>query len=828
MIAGKFICRVLAVVALVWCGAVQADLAPYSSFVNVRVADGCEGMGTVSGGNQAIWSFRKTTIKATAKKGHAFEGWYMDGSCVSRDASYSFYVGERDATYEARFIAARDDWLYVEGSDKEFDVGDSIDGYGNLGEYFTVDSGSPPTIKMSGLPSGVKYDTKTKTFSGAPTKRGVYYVTCSVQNGNGYKQASIAVWNVGSASNGDYDNIGLGSWFDEEQLENLAVGVAIDEFCTNLKQVSGLPTGLKFIAGSKCTSGGSCTACSGFISGTPTKPGVFKATFTDYYNNKAVKTLIVADCGSGYIDVLAGSGYGLCGTVSGSGVYATGSSVKLSAKPASGYYFAGWYEDSACETPFFELADWRKASDSFVFRRDEMEGMCLYARFVSKSNDNISIEGSDSWNVDDDYSYDYEVLSETLPTDTVKGLPSGIKWDKDGRYFYVSDNMKLKPGTTTVTITTKNLSGRTATKNVRIVVPNLQSWVFEGLDYSDNAYNLTVGVSDVCVMSWLSFEYNEAYKVTVSGLPPGMKYMAEDGFIAFRGTPTKAGTYTVTLTAKRGTSTEKATFTINVDPLPAYAIGTFNGVLKDEDGNEIIGTFVFTAAANGKQSVKVVTELGTMSLSAPAWNCYDDYGNPTAYFSKYSKNEDFSFMLTPMGSVDWNCEHQLEGTLSWRKTSTSGEAMIDAFVSIAQRNPFAKTGNAYDHPVAVDVAESLASEYKSMKMVLQWDSDSEAYYLDCADCVLSGSDDGTATLKMNKNGTVTLSGKLYGQYSFSVTTTLLFDTACEEHGSLLYGEHCYALFGPVVKMKVCAHSSSSEKCFTENELVPIYWTPLYD
>jgi hypothetical protein len=75
--------------------------------------------------------------------------------------------------------------------------------------------------------------------------------------------------------------------------------------------------------------------------------------------------------------------------------------------------------------------------------------------------------------------------------------------------------------------------------------------VFSGLDYSDSAYRLTLGVGDYCVMGWLSFDYDTSYKVTASGLPPGLKLSMSGGYAHILGTPTKAGTYTVTLTAKR-------------------------------------------------------------------------------------------------------------------------------------------------------------------------------------------------------------------------------------------------------------------------------------
>jgi hypothetical protein len=216
-----------------------------------------------------------------------------------------------------------------------------------------------------------------------------------------------------------------------------------------------------------------------------------------------------------------------------------------------------------------------------------------------------------------------------------------------------------------------------------------------------------------------------------------------------------------------------------------------------------------------------------MSLSASAWVCHDEYGRPSALFSKSSKNEDFCFYVY-FGDVDgWNCAHQLTGYLSWRKTLTSGAFEIEAEVDTAQRTTFVKVKNGYEHPVAIEVAAELASEYKSEKMMILWDWDSGRYYLECAACVNPEDSYGTATLKMNKNGTATLSGNLYGIYSFTATATLMFDTACGIFYNYLYGEHVYVLFTPVVKMQVCPISSSGTgKCHVENDLVAIYWRPI--
>ena len=498
----------------------------------------------------------------------------------------------------AHAVSVEKDWLTVSGKDQAFYVGENASGY--LDGYFQVSSGSAATLKVSGLPAGVKFDARTQTFSGAPTKRGLYYVTCSAQNGNGFKHSAVSVWNVGNAGTGDYDDIGLGNWLDSDALDNLATGVAIEELCTNLKQVSGLPTGLKFAAAPKCGSDGLCTACSGFISGMPTKAGVFKVTFTDYSGAKAVKTIIVKDSGCRYLKVVSTNTSR--GTATGSKVYAIGAKASISAKASKGYYFAGWFRGAICSGPLQGTAsgDWRKASDSIVVTAD-IADTGIYARFVSSGEDNISIDCDDMWNVETRWSdtFDVDVNSASLPTVTIKGLPAGVTWNKS-RFVFESTPSKLKPGTAIATNTAKNLSGRTATKTVRIVVPNLQSNVFSGLDYSSDAYSLMLGVSDACVAGWFEFSYANGFAVSASGLPPGLKLVTSYGTATVWGTPTKSGVYTVTLTAKKGSTVEKATFTINVTPLPDYAVGTFNGVLKDETSGEIIGSFTFTAAATGK------------------------------------------------------------------------------------------------------------------------------------------------------------------------------------------------------------------------------------
>lgn len=822
---------------------VSATVTP--SPVTVRVAEGQSSLGKVSGGNKSYKLGAKVSVRATANKGSGFVGWFIEGECVSTSASYS-YVATGEATdLVAEFVSAKDDYLQVSAENVHFDRGEKVEGwYENVGysPYFQYESCSTVTLSVKGLPPGVKFSAATKTFSGSPTKDGVYYVTISAKNANGYQHSAIGVWTVGEVpiGLGDYDNIGIDwDYFGLDGLDvpiNWRVGeyvyfdlsYAVEED-VEILSVSGLPSGLER---PYCPPDALCYYPPGTYDGKLTKPGVYTVNVTARIGNgsirKARKTIIVEDAGCVYLDLVSTDPSR--GSVSGAGVYPIGKKVKISAKSARNFYFAGWYCDEGLEEPFEdgESANYLKASDSVLV--DVHTPSVMYARFITREEDSVMFDIEDEWVVETEWGEDrfyIPVHSETDAKVTAKGLPAGMKLSYAGweEWRITADPLKLKPGVSDVSLMAKTATGLTVTKKLRVVVPNLRSWVFDGLDYSDSAYTLTVGVGDACVPSSIEFEYDESFKLSITGLPSGLKYVARDGYVEIFGTPTKAGSYTVTLTAKDGNYTEKATFTINVNPIPDYAVGTFNGVLRDVDSGDVVGSFVFTAAANGKQSVKVVTKHGTMSLSASAWNYYAEVdGTIGAFFYKSSKNENFEFFLE-FGEVDWNCDHQLNGSLYWTKTTARGDFEVEAEVDTSQRNPFGKTKTGYEHPVAVEVAAELASEYKSEKMVILWDWDSGRYHLECADCSDPEDSYGTATLKMNKNGTATLSGKLYGIYSFTATATLMFDTACKAYDSYLFGEHFLMRFTPIVKMQLCPHASFGDKCIIENEIVEILWLP---
>jgi len=320
------------------------------------------------------------------------------------------------------------------------------------------------------------------------------------------------------------------------------------------------------------------------------------------------------------------------GTVTGSGVYASGSAVKLSAKPASGHAFAGWYEDEGL--PFEILAetdgvDCRAAAASFLFRKDMFSSVpfVLYGDFIAKAEDAIAIEGlDDTWEIDPaaDVELPFVVNSASLPKLTVSGLPKGVTLNAAaGKFVYSSASQaQIVPGYYTVTIKAANQSNLNVTEKLSVFVANRTSDVIGGLDPSAEAYPLYAGVSLDAEAIMPEVDVADGWKLTAAGLPAGLKLVQdkESGAYSVTGVPTKAVTNTVTFTATKGKEKEVATITVAVAALPAWANGTYDGAYLtfDEGETNAMGAVSLTVSASGKVSGKILMGGKTYSFAAAA------------------------------------------------------------------------------------------------------------------------------------------------------------------------------------------------------------------
>ena len=405
---------------------------------------------------------------------------------------------------------------------------------------------------------------------------------------------------------------------------------------------SGLPTGLKFDAKKMA------------ITGTPTKSGVYwvqiKAKNASGYQWAENVRVTVSGGGTETKEpkltrtayypltvICANDG----GTVSGTGVYAEGKKVSVKATPAKGYVFAGWHETANSEKGTVSGvggADYRSASLNvtvpetryvfalFATKEDDADSLKVAVEDVTTEPDGtIGTIGTDGTRALDMGAC---VSSLSLPKLAVSGLPTGLKYDTKSLKI---SGKATKPGVYTVTVKATNAAVAKATDasttTFKITVPNFECAALPMLKPETDAYGI--------VRSGVKFDDGlvdctpaDGWTVKVAGLPSGLKWDAKTGKIV--GVPTaKAGSYTVTFTAsKKGEAKQVATITLNVEALPDWVVGTFDGseISSGAFGDRALpcGLVKMTVAANGKISGKVIDADGTWALSAAAFDSVED------------------------------------------------------------------------------------------------------------------------------------------------------------------------------------------------------------
>ena len=493
--------------------------------------------GTVSGGCVCAPG-GKATLRATARKGYAFAGWTLRGATLPEGADpqapvLALAVGASDIAATARFIPVEEDWAEVGVADGSATFQEEYAAGGAFAPVtLAARGGSRATLKVSGLPAGLKFtakalrvrDPKTKkttthpanTVYGKPTRSGVYTVTATATTAGG--KTATARW-------------------------TFAVR----------------------------------------------KPG-----------ERVVRTTCDA----------------VQGTVSGRGVYAKGRKVTLKATARKGYVFAGWELEGA-DLP--AGADARDPALSLVVGDSDVTAR---ARFVPASEDGapallvdgaeVPADGSARF-TDTGAGFALEAVSASLPKVALSGLPAGLKFDaKAGRIA----GRGTKPGLYTVTARLSNATvKRAVARTFRIEVPNLRdadALLRDGLaNAPGEAYAAYVGVRAAGLPTLVPADPAHAKSMKVTGLPAGLRFDAKAaaaGEAALAGVPAKAGAYTVAVSVAGRTST----FTLEVLPLPDWAVGTFTGYFDETgtDGTALRGTAAFTVSSAGKVSAKLVRQDG--------------------------------------------------------------------------------------------------------------------------------------------------------------------------------------------------------------------------
>lgn len=172
------------------------------------------------------------------------------------------------------------------------------------------------------------------------------------------------------------------------------------------------------------------------------------------------------------------------GTITGAGLYAPGSTVTLTAKPATGYSFLSWSDGVQTASRKISLASGNvDLGASFGLTSQ------IAAPQISDPGDQNAMTGLA-------YSYALDIASDSLATVTVSGLPGGMKYDAATKTI---SGIPTKAGTQYITVTAKNASAQTSVLKIKITVAALPvwasgtfaGWVFSS-DYGKGLASLTV------------------------------------------------------------------------------------------------------------------------------------------------------------------------------------------------------------------------------------------------------------------------------------------------------------------------------------------------
>lgn len=461
-----------------------------------------------------------------------------------------------------------------------------------------------------------------------------------------------------------------------EEIDPILLSVNSDSAAAYTMAVSGLPTGLKFSADTR------------LITGTTSKLG-----------DHAVKVMVK----SGSQSMTCGftirvRGYALTlpavtgGSVRGGGEFLVGKRVNLLATPNRGYVFAGWYADPGYANPLSGTVDYRTANFPYVTIGADTP---LYARFVTAADDALlTIDTDADYRAEKDGSFqlDVPVTSYSLPRLTLRGLPSGLKFD--AKLNRISGKA-TKPGTYTVTVSATNTTvKRAVTKSFTLVVPNFESPYLPNLDPTVNAYPLWVGVG--VASNLLDLATLDGYAVTsVSGLPTGVRFDVRKG--VFSGVPSKAGSFTATITAKQGRVSTVATVTITVSALPVWAAGTFQGEVDGADG-VACGLADITTTAAGRINGKVMAQNKTWTFSLTSLLSASDSACTAAGTAKSGTNVvSIAFTVTSNGvaAVVSDGVYTVDAKINAWKEKTAAAALRAAYTktlaAMKARDPKVRT-----------------------------------------------------------------------------------------------------------------------------------------
>ncbi len=485
--------------------------------------------------------------------------------------------------------------------------------------------------------------------------------------------------------------------------------------------MTGLPTGLSYSAKDVA------------IVGTPTKPGIYNAIVTVTFEDLGTFSVQVTFTVKNFPDlkvIPAGEG---TGTVSGIGKmledgsylkeYKANQKVTLTAKPDRNSVFIGWYTDAEGKQPLTVMEDHR--TTKLVYTMTSADAVTLYAHFIPAENDTLGafvIDGIDNaYPAGQALSLPVRVVSASIPTVTVKGLPKGLKFNAKTMMIEGTPNPTAAElsagGTFALTVSAKN-AGNTKPQVLKTadgeetVILTITNRNAHGFDAVDTPVKVTMDVvesvvGDKIVISLTNSIFTDGTLIgyRVSGLPAGMKWDAKTGTIT--GSPTKPGVYTITVSNKVGVSN----FTFEVAPMMEIAAtGAMVTIPSGEKVNvgalEDFYAVTFSGADVDVAPIAMVAEDYTVKASGLPKGLSVAY---TAVDGFVLKGKTTTVTMTPVVA-----------TLTFTHKLTKASATAPLNITVTE--PVAKTAEILWVAKTLEVYDWFSSEAVSTEIMVSIDS----------------------------------------------------------------------------------------------------------